>query len=64
MLTNEERIRAVKCNLKSFDWTVTPQYRLEREDAEALLELLTDSESIRDKTKNNIIASNGREEPT
>lgn len=45
MLTNEERIRALKCNLKNFDWTVTPQYRLEKEDADALLEALnSDSE--------------------
>lgn len=41
MLTNAERIMAVKCNLKNLDWTVTPQFRLEREDADALLELLT-----------------------
>lgn len=41
MLTNAERIMALKCNLKNFDWTVTPQFRLEREDADALLELLT-----------------------
>lgn len=40
MLTNTERIRALKCNLKNFDWTVTPQFRLEQEDAKALLELL------------------------
>lgn len=45
MLTNEERIRALKCNLKNFNWTVLQQYRLEKEDAEALLELLnSDSE--------------------
>lgn len=40
MLTKEERLRALKCNLKNYNWTVTPQFRLEREDAEALLELL------------------------
>lgn len=44
MLTNEERIRALKCNLKNFDWTVTPQFRLEKEDAEALLELLNNAQ--------------------
>ena len=40
MLTNAERILALKCNLKNYDWTVSPQFRLEKEDAEALLELL------------------------
>lgn len=44
MLTNEERIRALKCNLKNFDWTVTPQFRLEKEDAEALLEILNNAQ--------------------
>lgn len=41
MLTAEERIRALKCNLKNYDWTVSPQFRLEKEDAEVLLELLS-----------------------
>ena len=40
MLTNEERIRALRCNLKNYDWSVSPQFRLEQEDAEALLGLL------------------------
>ena len=40
MLTAEERIRALKCNLKNHDWTVFPQFKLEKEDAAALLELL------------------------
>ena len=39
MLTNEERIRALKCNLKNWSWDIAPQYRLEKEDATALLEL-------------------------
>lgn len=40
MLTTEERIRALICNLKNYDWYVYPQYRLEKEDAAALLEVL------------------------
>lgn len=40
MLTDEERIRALKGNLKNWDWGINPQYRLEKEDAEALLRAL------------------------
>ena len=40
MLTNEERIRALIRNLKDWDWSVIPQYRIEKEDAAALMELL------------------------
>ena len=40
MLTNRERITALKCNLKNHDWTVLQQFRLEKEDGEALLGLL------------------------
>lgn len=40
VLTTDERIRALIGNLKNYDWTVYPQYRLEREDAAALLEVL------------------------
>ena len=43
MLTNEERIRALMGNLKNWDWTVNPQYRIEKEDGEALAELLKDA---------------------
>ena len=53
MLTNEERIRALRCNLKNFDWTVSPQFRLEKEDAEALLGLLNkvDERLLQDQRK-------------
>lgn len=40
MLTTEERIRALICNLKNMDWSVNHQYRIEKEDAAALLEVL------------------------
>ncbi len=40
MLTTEERIRALICNLKNWDWSVSPQYRLEQEDSEALMKVL------------------------
>ena len=48
MLTNEERIRALICNLKNMDWTVNPQYRIEKEDAAALLEVLLNNQSKED----------------
>lgn len=41
MLTDEERIRALRCNLKNHDWEVFPQFRLEKEDAAALLNLFS-----------------------
>lgn len=41
MLSNEERIRALICNLKNWSWDVIPVYRIEKEDAAALFELLT-----------------------
>lgn len=40
MLTTEERIRALIGNLKNWDWTIFPQFRLEKEDAAALMEIL------------------------
>ncbi len=36
--TNEERVRALLVNLKNWSWDVEPQYRIEKEDADALLE--------------------------
>ena len=48
MLTNEERLRAIRCNLKNHDWDIFPQYKIEKEDAVALLEVLN-SLDITDK---------------
>ena len=39
MLTPEERIRAMECNFKNYDWGIFPVYKIEKEDAEALMEL-------------------------
>lgn len=39
MLTHKERIRALINNLKNNDWTVNSQFRVEKEDAEALQDL-------------------------
>lgn len=37
MLTSDERLRALFGNLKNHSWDVHPQFKLEREDAEVLL---------------------------
>lgn len=37
MLTEKERLRALFGNLKNHSWDVYPQFRLEKEDAEVLL---------------------------
>lgn len=42
-MTNEERLRALKCNLKNWSWDVCPIYKIEKEDAAALLELLSNN---------------------
>lgn len=54
MLTNEERIKALICNLKNYDWDIFPEYRLEREDGEALLQVLNDKTmdaGVQDRTE-------------
>lgn len=40
MLTDEERIRALLCNLKNWSWDVCPVYKIEKEEAEALFKVL------------------------
>ena len=42
MLNNEERVRAFIGNIKNYDWSIFPVYRLEREDALAIAEALTE----------------------
>lgn len=39
-MTNSERLMTLAGNLKNWDWSVYPQFKLEKEDAEALQELL------------------------
>ncbi len=38
MLTKEERLRALLGNLKNWSWDVYPQFKIEKEDAEVLLD--------------------------
>lgn len=37
-MTNEERLRALIGNLKNYDWSVLSQFRIEKEDAQALID--------------------------
>lgn len=37
VLTNTERVRALLGNLKNWSWDVNPQFRIEKEEAEALI---------------------------
>lgn len=38
-MTTKERIRALFGNLKNWSWDVNPQFRIEKEDADALQDL-------------------------
>lgn len=49
MITNEDRIRAFVGNIKQYDWGLFPVYKLEREDALALLSALTTEAAIKAK---------------
>jgi hypothetical protein len=49
MMTNKERIRALIGNLKNHDWTVNMQFKLEKEDGEALQDLEALKEYIKEK---------------
>ena len=44
-MTREERVRALLGNLKNWTWDVFPQFRIEKEDSEALREYVKDLET-------------------
>ena len=46
MLTNVERVRALLGNLKNHPWDIYPQFKVEKEDAEALREYLKDDKTV------------------
>ena len=48
MLTAEERIRAMECNFRTYDWKLFPVYKIEKEDAEALMELFNKAKQTTD----------------
>lgn len=41
-MTDEERLRALFGNLKNWSWDIYPQYKMEKEDAEVLLNATQD----------------------
>lgn len=51
VMTEMERIRALIGNLKNWDWTIFPQFKLEKEDAVALQNLDALKEYVLFKTK-------------
>ncbi len=51
MITHKERIRALIGNLKHNDWDIFPQFRIEKEDAEALKDIEALKEYIKDREK-------------
>lgn len=50
-MNKKERIRALIGNLKNWSWDVEPQFRIEKEDAEALQNLEALKEYIEEKEK-------------
>lgn len=44
MLTTQERIRALLGNIKNWSWDIYPQFKLEKEDGEAVREYIKDLE--------------------
>lgn len=43
-MTEKERLRALLGNIKNWDWTVYPQFKMEKEDAEALRQYFIEHE--------------------
>ena len=41
-----DRVRALLGNLKNWSWDIAPQYRIEKEEATALLEFLKDNPEV------------------
>ena len=42
MMTRDERVRALLGNIKNWSWDVTPQFRIEKEDGNALREYVSE----------------------
>ena len=45
-MTAEERVRALIGNLKNWNWDICQQFRIEKEDADALREYLRDDKKV------------------
>lgn len=50
-MNKKERIRALIGNLKNWSWDIEPQFRIEKEDAEALQDLEALKEYIEEREK-------------
>lgn len=48
MLNDEERMRALETNLENWPWDTSPSFKLEKEEAEIILELINDSRVVAD----------------
>ncbi len=45
-MNTTERVRALLGNLKNWSWDINPQFRIEKEDADALREYLKDDKEV------------------
>ena len=45
-MTPTERVRALLGNLKNWSWDIEPQFRIEKEDADALREYLINDKEV------------------
>lgn len=54
-----ERIRALVGNVKNWSWDIYPQFRLEKEDADALQDLEAIKEYVKEKEKYEHQRTNG-----
>lgn len=45
-MNTTERVRALLGNLKNWSWDIEPQFRIEKEDADALREYLANDKEV------------------
>lgn len=45
-MNTTERVRALLGNLKNWSWDINPQFRIEKEDADALREYLANDKEV------------------
>lgn len=51
-MNTTERVRALLGNLKNWSWDVNPQFRIEKEDADALREYLANDKEVTSNATN------------
>lgn len=57
MLTNDERVRAFIGNIKHYNWELFPDYRMTREEAQAICERLTTTNAAGSKAEPATVAT-------